>query len=360
MTRDGSFKKVVRRHAEETGQRYTEAKADLEGLEVRMEHSPVAEQLVAHLRERYGIDAVGATRLSQHVDYVVRVDRNDGDPWVARAFPPARPHVGAEGDAAILRFLERHGYPAERLAVHDAVSDFDGSSVLVTQFVANSSLPADRWGTTMGDLLGRLHALPLDESITRPGGAEGGDSSREGGPRQDLLAALAFLDSVDTKVAVADREEFEQLRERVRSADAGEGLPEALVHGNFLAGDPDHAVMTDAGPMVVNWKGAGRGPRLADLAWVLWGCWSEADAVPVIDAYRRHVELTSEELDRLEAVMAIRPLYLTSFAYRRNIIRGWNEDALGFSDPRHLAAVAEVVRRRFEEHPHDAGAPGTG
>jgi aminoglycoside phosphotransferase (APT) family kinase protein len=351
MTKDGSFKKVVRRRAEETGQRYTEAKADIEGLEQRMAHSPVAERLVAHLRDRYGVDAVAARPLSQHVNYVLRVDRNDGEPWVARAFPPARPVAGAEGDASILRFLERCDYPAERLAVDDAVSDFEGSSVLVTKFVASRSLPPERWGTIMGDLLGRLHALPLDGAVARPGGAEGGDSSREGAPRQDLLAALAFLDSVDTKVAAADRTSFEQLRERVRSADAGEGLPEALVHGNFLAGDPDHAVMTDAGPVVVNWKGAGRGPRLADLGWGLWGCWTETDAIPIIDAYRRHVELTAEELERLEAVMAIRPLYLSSFGYRRNILKGWSEDAVGFSDPGHLRDVAEVVRRRFAERP---------
>ena len=347
MTKDSGFKKVVRRHAAETGQRYTEAKADLEGLEARMEYAPGTERLVAHLRDRYGVDAVRATPISQHVHYVLRVDRNDGDPWVARAFPPARPRAGAEGDAAILRFLELKGYPAERLAADDPVSEFEGSTVLVTDFVANQPLPQEQWGTIMGDLLGRLHALPLDESVGRPGGAEGGDPSREGGPRQDLLAALAFLDSVDTKVAPADREQFERLRERVRSADAGEGLPEALVHGNFLAGDPDHAVMTDAGPLVVNWKGSGRGPRLADLGWVLWGCWNETDAIPVIDAYREHIELTAEELDRLPAVMAIRPLYLTSFGYRRNILKGWNEDALGFSDPAHLDAVAETVRNRF-------------
>jgi hypothetical protein len=138
---------VVRRHAAETGQRYTEAKADIEDLDVRIHHSPVAERLVAHLRDRYGIDAVRATQLSQHVGYVMRIDRHDGEPWVARAFPPARPVSGAEGDAAVLRFLERHGYPAE------------------------------------------------------------------GRPRQDLLAALAFLDSVDTKVAAADRGEFEELRD---------------------------------------------------------------------------------------------------------------------------------------------------
>ncbi len=116
-TRDGSFKKVVRRHAEETGQRYTEALTDLEDLGARMHHEPSAERLLAHLRDRYGIDAVAATKLSVHKTYVFRIDRNDGGPWVARAFPPARPRSGVEGDAAILRFLERQDYPAERLAV---------------------------------------------------------------------------------------------------------------------------------------------------------------------------------------------------------------------------------------------------
>ncbi len=61
MTRDASFKKVVRRHAEETGQRYTEALTDLEGLGARMHHEPVAERLLAHLRDRYGVDPVAAT-----------------------------------------------------------------------------------------------------------------------------------------------------------------------------------------------------------------------------------------------------------------------------------------------------------
>jgi Ser/Thr protein kinase RdoA (MazF antagonist) len=349
MTKHGSFKKVVRRHAAETGQRYTEARADLEGLEARMAYSPAAERLLVHLRARYGIDAVRAATISQHVNYVVRIDRADGDPWVARAFPPARPSIGIEGDVRILRFLEGHDYPAERLAAEDPVSEFEGSSVLVTRYADNTPLPRERWGTIMGDLLGRLHALPVGEHVTRPGGAEGGDSSREGGPRQDLLAALAFLDSVATKVPGGEREQFEQLRERVRSADAGEDLPEALVHGNFLAGDPDHAVMTDSGPLVVNWKGAGIGPRLADLAWVLWGCWIQTNAIAVVDAYRQHVQLTDEELDRLEAVMAIRPLYLTSFAYRRNIVKGWDEDALAFSDPEHMRVVAEAVRNRLTE-----------
>lgn len=122
----------------------------------------------------------------------------------------------------------------------------------------------------MGDLLGRLHALPYDESVSRPGGASGEDPSREGTPRQDLLAALAFLDAVDTKVPDPECERFERLREKVRSADDGEGLPEALLHGNLLH-PPDHAILSEHGPVAINWKASGRGPRLADFAHLIWG-----------------------------------------------------------------------------------------
>lgn len=271
MTKDGSFKKVVRRHARETGQRYTDALTGLEGVEARLFHEPDTEHLVAHLRDHYGIDAVAATQASQHNAHVFRVDRRDADPWIARVFPPARPRVGFDGDAAILRFLESQDYPAERLAVDDAVSDLDGASVLVTRFVDGGPLPdgSEKIGM-MGDLLGRLHALAPHDTVGRPGGASGDDPRREGSPHQDLLAALSFLDAVDTKVSTAHRERFEQLRDQVSSADDGRDLPEALLHGNLLH-NPDHALLTDQGPVAINWKSAGRGPRLADFAYLMFG-----------------------------------------------------------------------------------------
>ena len=357
MTKHASFKKVVRRHAEETGQRYTEALTDLEGLGARMHHEPVADRLLAHLRDRYGIDADAATKLSVHNTYVFRIDRIDGEPWVARAFPPARPRAGTEGDATILRFLERHDYPAERLAVDDAVSDFDGSAVLVTRFIDGVPI-SGRLGpeqfAMMADLLGRLHALPLDESVSRPGGADGQDPSREGSPRQDLLAALSFLDSVDTKVAAADRERFEQLLDQVRSADDGHGLPEGLVHGNLLHA-VNHAVVTERGPVAFNWMASGRGPRLADLAWLLWGtgAWSprrpdQENIAAAVNAYRRHIEVTDEELDRLEAVMYIRPLYLVGFGYRRALTNGVPFGEWGFIEPsEYYSATAAATRAAF-------------
>jgi Ser/Thr protein kinase RdoA (MazF antagonist) len=355
MTRHGSFKKVVRRHAHDTGQRYTEALTDLEGLDARLFHEPVAERLVAHLRDRYGIDAVAATKVSRHNAHVFRVDRGDGDPWIARVFPPARPRAGVEGDAAILRFLERQDYPAERLAVDKAVSAFDGSSVLVTRFVAGRLLPSPAVGTEgrekfaiLGDLLGRLHALPSDESVTRPGGASGEDSSREGSPRQDLLAALSFLDAVDTKVATAHRERFEQLRSQVRTADDGHGLPEALLHGNLLHA-PDHVIASEHGPVAIQWKAAGRGPRLADFAYLMWGTWHDAGWIDAaVRAYRRHVEPTDDELDRLEAVMYVRPLYLVGIDYWRSLASGHqpngDEGWWGLVDGDHIKATAAATR----------------
>jgi Ser/Thr protein kinase RdoA (MazF antagonist) len=355
MTKDASFKKVVRRHAEETGQRYTEALTDLTGLGARMHHEPVPEQLLAHLRDSYGIDPVAATKLSVHKTYVFRIDRNGGSPWIARAFPPARPRAGVEGDAAILRFLEQQDYPAERLAVDDAVSDFEGGAVLVTRFVDSVQLPdgAAKFAM-MGELLGRLHALPYDDSVGRPGGASGEDPSREGAPRQDLLAALSFLDAVDTKVAAAERDRFEQLRDQVRSADDGQGLPEGLLHGNLLHA-PDHAVLSGHGPVAINWKASGRGPRLADFAYLIWGTgsWrprrpSQERITAAVNGYRLHVELTDAELDRLEAIMYIRTLYLACFGYRRSVTNGSTFNEWGFIEPpEYFSSTAAAVRAAF-------------
>ena len=62
MTKDASYKKVVRRHAEETGQRYTEALTDLRSLATRMHHEPDAERLLDFLRVCDGLNGFDARR----------------------------------------------------------------------------------------------------------------------------------------------------------------------------------------------------------------------------------------------------------------------------------------------------------
>jgi len=132
----------------------------------------------------------------------------------------------------------------------------------------------------------------------------------------------------------------------VRSADGGEGLPEALLHGN-LPHAPDHVLMTRNGAVAFNWSASGRGPRLADFAWLMRVSWGDPKFIdPAVDAYRRHVELTDEELDRLEAVMYIRPLYLDSFDYWRALVNGHTprEDTFRFSDAENTRATAAAAR----------------
>jgi Ser/Thr protein kinase RdoA (MazF antagonist) len=326
-----------------------------DAAETETDHAPDAERLLAHLRARHDIDALTATRLSVHKDNVFRIDRGDGEPWVARAFPPARPRARVEGDAAILGFLERADYPAERPASEDAVSDLDGGAVIVTRFVEGEQL-ADGPGkfAAMGELLGRLHSLPADPAAARPGGASGEDPAHEGAPREDLRAALGFLDAIDAEVTGAERERFERLRAAVRSADDGEGLPEALIHGNLLHA-PDHALAAADGPVAINWRSSGRGPRLADLAYTAWGtgAWNPRRPDPerieaLVGAYRRHVRPSEEELERLAAAMYLRPLYLTCFAYRRAVEAGEPFREWGFIRPReYFEATADAVRAAF-------------
>ena len=100
----------------------------------------------------------------------------------------------------------------------------------------------------IGDLLGRLHTLPSDGSVSRPGGASGDDPRSEGSPRQDLLATLAFLDPV---VAAAERERFVCRAYLVAELLGGQALPEALLHSNLLHA-PDHVNLGAHGPVAIN------------------------------------------------------------------------------------------------------------
>jgi aminoglycoside phosphotransferase (APT) family kinase protein len=283
MTREGGFKRAVRQRARESGQRYTEVRAAMDKGESpdRRERPFDHGALKAHLERRYRM------RITS---------------------------------------MASRGLPAERLAHEDPVSVLDGAGVMVTEFVdgypSEDGIPPEV-GYELGSFLGRLHALP----------AAGGAVSREGGsdehfggfyvgrPKQDLAAAMSFLVSVEDAVAPEGRDTFQWLRDQVENADDAEGLPEALTHGNYhywaAVGKPGNLV-------IVGWAGAGRGPRLPALAWLLRTS-AEASAEHVAAAvrgYRKHIQLTDEELDRLAGVFNIKPLWLACLDYRMLVQQG--------------------------------------
>ena len=346
MTKQGSFKRAVRQRVRETGQRYTQALADLE----QINRSPFARirqvehaELRTHLEAHYGIritslapiDDDPATRprgsWPGHYPSTLLVKRQDGPRWIARIFSSPADQVNrVHGDADILRFLSSHSFPAERIADDHPVSMFNGSGVIVTEFVEGGR-PSDAHGRgesptvqhELASLLGRLHALPAaGGAVARDGGAEETDGGfYVGRPGQDLAAAMSFLVSVEDAVATEGRERFEWLRDKVENADDAEGLPEALSHSNYHLWS---AVGTPGNLVIVGWAGSGRGPRLPALAWLLRtaaeGGMENIDAV--MRGYREHVQLTDEELERLPAVLNMRALWLACLEYRMAVNSG--------------------------------------
>ncbi len=185
--------------------------------------------LDAHLEDRYGVRVAATTELDAGV---FKVDRHDGPSWVARVFPASRPLEGIAGDAAILRALERGGFPAERCAHPEPVSTYDGQGVLVTEFVAQAgSIRPGRTFAILGALLGRLHARPAVK--LREGGAWH-HLTFAGGPRAEVSAAAELLDDAVARVGVRELGLLDRLRDGVQSTDDCHDLPHAFVHPDFV------------------------------------------------------------------------------------------------------------------------------
>jgi Ser/Thr protein kinase RdoA (MazF antagonist) len=260
---------------------------------------------------------------------VWRVGRGDGPDWVARWFPARRSTEAVAGDAAILRYLAAHEFPAERCAADEPVSVLDGRSVLVTEWAnpvprqqRRDAIRAAGGLSHLGALLGRLQTLDTtptagpsgigDGAVARPGGAW--HHLADGLPSAEIAAASRMLAETAPLIPDAERTAFGALRAEVAALDAAEGLPEGLIHPDFVLAN---VVATPGGMVLVDWTGTGRGPRLWSLAFLLY---SEAAKEPrragavLLLGYREHVTLEAEELDRLGTVAQTRPLILRAWS----------------------------------------------
>jgi Ser/Thr protein kinase RdoA (MazF antagonist) len=275
-----------------------------------------AQRLSTHLETHYGIRVDSLADLDVGVWWVRRAD---GPDWVARWFPARRPTAAVEGDAEILRFLAAHDFPAERCATAEPVSVLDGRAVLVTEWA--EAVPRERRREAirgagglgeLGALLGRLQTLPPGgEAVARPGG--GWHHLADGLPSAEVAAASQMLADAGHLFPDTERAAYEELCAEVAALDAAEGLPQAFTHPDFALAN---VVATRDEMVLVDWAGAGHGPRLWSLGWLLY-----TEAVrdlrrvhAVLPGYLRHVTLTPQELDRLAAVARGRPLVLTAWA----------------------------------------------
>jgi Ser/Thr protein kinase RdoA (MazF antagonist) len=303
----------------------------------------------AHLEATYGIEI---SSMTEHDLGVWRVGRADGPDWVARWFPAFRSADAVAGDAAVLRYLAANEFPAERCAADEAVSVLDGRSVLVTEWVdpvpqyeRRGAIRAVGGLRQLGAMLGRLHTLDISSAgpaVGRPGGAW--HHLADGLPSSEIAAAGQMLDQYAPLVPDGERAAFDALCSAVAGLDTGEGLPEALIHPDFVLAD---VVATPDEMVVVDWAGAGRGPRLWSLAFLLY---AEAAKEPrragaVLLGYREHVRLEAAELSRLGAVAQARPMILRAWS----VCTGRMTPSEAMAATAETKALTEMVATRIRE-----------
>jgi methyltransferase (TIGR00027 family) len=264
------------------------------------------------LSRAYGVSVTGMRRLDVGV---FRVSRHDGADWVARVFPAARRLKDARGDAWLLRSLAEVGFPAERCVEPEPVHDHEGQPVLVTEYVRGRRLKNAAPGfELLGDLVGRLVSLPIDGMPDRPGGGWH-HLCFQGSPRDEIAALRELVDAAAPRVPAAGAAEYDAVRLELSSLEDCEGLPQGLVHPDIA---PFNAIAGRAGEVtLVDWTGAGRGPRLWPLAFLLWaGGFQKLGYVDaIVRGFRAHVALNEDELDRLAGAIATRPFVFDAWAF---------------------------------------------
>lgn len=226
---------------------------------------------------------------------VYRLHRDDAEPdLVARAFGPIVEHAAVDAVAHVLSALAGTKFPAERCAA-PVLSLGSGRHLLVTEYVEPTPAPSP------GFLLAWCTAL-LARLASRPGTdlPAGGGWHRLGAtPWQEIDEALRLGGQAGAAVA--------EVVDTLAEADDGTGLPQALIHADLAP--PNAVPRGEQAPVIVDWIGVGRGPRMWPLAFLLYVA-GPAGARRCLDRYTATTPLSPEELDRLPGLMIVRPLTL--------------------------------------------------
>jgi Ser/Thr protein kinase RdoA (MazF antagonist) len=276
--------------------------------------APLFDATLERMFQRQGVDTLAAHLeeiLGTHVSKmrtldvgVFRVDRKNDTPLIARLFSKSRTPDSALGDLAALEQLQEAGIPAERCVEVLPLSVYEGQPLLLTHFVRGvptADRPKGHPIAALGRVLGRLHRLPPPTgAANRPAGAL--HHFADGTPADELLAARGWLSDIIPRVAPDDRGHLATLDRTLADADDAAGLPAAFIHPDPV---PKNTVFTAEGPVLVDWTGAGYGPRLASLAQVLLSGWA---GPPLMRGYARLIELDDDERRRLPDLLMTRAL----------------------------------------------------
>jgi len=308
----------------------------------------------------YALQAISLHPLnSESGKQISRVEQADGQRWVLRAYSSLENRNDIFDLATMLLFLETQGYPAERIVRtmnNEVVATADGYWVLMTTFIegrtVDYSLPTLR---LMGSMLGRLHAL--NPQIASATGLS--IPTAEMLPARELAYAMGRLTSVANLVPKSLLAGYDMLVAAVQSIDRCDDLPTVIIHNDY---HPGNIIQTREGQLIpIDWEGAGLGPAVIDMGFLLASCVSESPWTPqlppddrrviaIVDGYCQHHRLSSKELDRLADAIRFRALVYGAASFADEISQGRSEETPQWWMARYNAAeeIADRARKRFE------------
>jgi Ser/Thr protein kinase RdoA (MazF antagonist) len=308
----------------------------------------------------YGTQAVSLHPLnSESGKQIYLVEQASGQYWVLRAYSSLENRNDIFDLATLLTFLESQGYPAERIIKmvdNEVVGFADGWRVLMTTYIEGRT--ADYSLQTlglMGAMLGRLHAL--NPQVANAIGLS--IPMAEMLPARELAYALDRLTNVANQVPISLQARYHMLVAAVQSIDRCENLPSMIIHNDYHPGNIIQ--MQDRQLIPIDWEGAGLGPAVIDVGFLLASCISESPWTPplppddqrviaIVDGYCQHHLLSSAELDRLADAIRFRALVYGAVRFADEISVGRSEKTSQWWMARYNAAevIADRARERFE------------
>ena len=258
------------------------------------------------------VDAVAAAvgqPLSLHGELDVDVYRlrrtETGPDVVVRAFGPAVHRMTVDAAGRVLQGLAGTRSPAERCPIDTPVLPIGQCRhLLVTEYVEPT--PATSPGFVLAWCAGLLAHLAKRSGDDLP--PSGGWHRLGDTPSHEIDEALSLGGEIGPSVA--------ELVDALADVDDATGLPKAPIHADLTP--PNAVPQGGERPVIIDWIGVGRGPRIWPLAFLLFVA-RPRGARQGLDRYGRSITLTDEERHRLPGVMIARPLTLDlwSLAHER-------------------------------------------
>ena len=292
-----------------------------------------AKDLAEVLLLEFGVEARAMRSFYEEADRAAFRVEHQGAPLVVRWFPPQRPLERVAGDAEVLRAV-RHLDVEQLVETVDGrpFTECGGRGIIVTQFIDGACSPRDkaslrRVAVTLA-ATGQVEVAAASRVARRAGSL----------PAEDLAAARQWLDEIAGDVPPNLRDTFSRLRHDVQETSACDTATTGLVHPDCHVGN---VIRSPRGPVLFDWEGAGVGPMVAALGWLLF---SSSVAGPgharaslyatavdaVIAGYASVRRLGADEMEVLPDAVRFRPLVIACRQLRHAVRTGDPSSASGW------------------------------